>query len=172
MLENNFDSLERNRLAQQAASGARWFFWIAALSLITSVASLSGSNWRFFASLGITQILDAIFVAVAKNSGDGAKIFAFFIDLIIGGIFAVCGLLALKRQSWAFIGGIVLFGLDSLIFLIGSDWLGFAFHGFVLFCLVKGYMACSKLVRLERELAVQGPPQPDAAYGSATEAVR
>jgi len=171
MFENNFDSIERVQLAQRSASGARWFFWIAGLSLITSVASLTGASFRFFASLGITQVLDGIVLAFVRNGGGGAKYFAFFIDLIIAGIFAVCGLLALKHHSWAFLGGVVLFGLDMLLFLIGADWLGLAFHGYVLFRLVNGYMACSKLSRLNRELAIQGPPAPDPTFGSTAEPV-
>src|SRR5512138_3090367 len=41
-------------------SGAAWFYWIAGLSLINSVAALSGSKWGFILGLGITQVFDAI----------------------------------------------------------------------------------------------------------------
>ena len=35
---------ELNRLQQRASSGARWFYWIAALSLFNSIVYLSGSK--------------------------------------------------------------------------------------------------------------------------------
>jgi len=44
----NDDYGQRASLAQAMKSGGNWFFWIAGLSLITSVLSVSGSNWRFF----------------------------------------------------------------------------------------------------------------------------
>lgn len=166
MFENNFDSIERQKLAQVSASGARWFFWVAALSLITSIASLSGGHWAFFASLGITQLVDGVVVALVKDGASAARIFAFCIDALVAGLFALCGFLALKRQAWAFLGGIILFGLDMLVFLLGSDFLGLLFHGYVAYRMIRGFSALTRLVRLEREAAMQMPPAPDPTFGA------
>ena len=38
----------------QLKSGASWFYWIAGLSLINSIAAVSGGSWRFILGLGIT----------------------------------------------------------------------------------------------------------------------
>ena len=35
-----------------------------------------------------------------------------------------------------------IFALDGVIFLLASDWLGVAFHAFVLYCLFRGFRAC------------------------------
>ena len=49
---------QAHALDQRYKSGARWFFWIAALSLITSLVSFSGGGFGFFLSLGVTQVID------------------------------------------------------------------------------------------------------------------
>src|SRR5215510_11534649 len=75
-------------LSQRARSGANWFYWIAALSLITSLISLSGVNWRFVLSLGSTQIIDALASGIARQLGEAAKVIGFVLDIFITGIFA------------------------------------------------------------------------------------
>jgi hypothetical protein len=65
----NDDYGQRARLAHTLKSGGNWFFWIAGLSLITSILSLSGANWRFFLSLGITQIIDGFAAGLATAVG-------------------------------------------------------------------------------------------------------
>jgi len=125
----------------QLKSGASWFYWIAALSLVNSVVAFTGSDWRFIIGLGITQIFDAI----GQEISSGGKFVALVLDLIAAGICAVFGVFANKGQMWAFITGMVLFGLDGLIFLLVGDWIGVAFHVFVLYCLFRGAQACRQL---------------------------
>ena len=122
-------------------SGASWFYWIAGLSLINSIAALSGGNWRFFIGLGITQIFDAIgqeFAGVGKG-------IVLFLDLIAAGVFVLFGVFAHKRDTWAFVTGMVLFVLDGGIMLLFQDWIGVGFHVFVLLFLFRGFKACREL---------------------------
>jgi len=125
----------------QMKSGAGWFYWIAALSLVNSFAAFTGSDWRFILGLGITQIIDAF-----GQSVEGAgKIIALVLSLIVAGVLIGLGVLAGKRHTWAFIVGMVLFALDGLIFLLPQDWIGVAFHAFVLYCFFRGVQACRTL---------------------------
>jgi hypothetical protein len=41
-------------------AGASWFLWVAGLSMVNSVLSLSGTGFRFIFGLGIAQIVDAL----------------------------------------------------------------------------------------------------------------
>src|SRR5438477_10996020 len=43
-----------------ARSGANWFYWIAALSLLNSIIFFTGSNFSFFVGLGLTPLIDAL----------------------------------------------------------------------------------------------------------------
>src|SRR5215207_1400430 len=93
------DSVERYQLEQRMKSGAHWFYWIAALSLVTSIISLSGSDWAFLVSLGVTQLIDAVAKEVATQGGGGFKVVAFVFDLVAAGLFALLGYFAVKRHS-------------------------------------------------------------------------
>jgi hypothetical protein len=125
----------------QMRSAASWFYWVAALSLVNSVVAFTGSSWRFIIGLGITQIIDEF----GNNLGAAGKGVALALDLLAAGVLVLFGIFGHKGHSWAFIVGMVLFALDGVIFLLAQDWLGVGFHAFVLFCLVRGFMACREL---------------------------
>ncbi|SRR6266540_1541497 len=127
--------------AAQLKSGASWFYWIAGLSLINSIAAFTGSQWGFILGLGITQAIDAF----GQSLEGGGKLVVLILDLLAAGIFVFFGVFANKRHTWAFIVGMVLYAFDGLIFLIAKDWLGLGFHAFVLFCLFRGFRACREL---------------------------
>jgi hypothetical protein len=127
--------------ADQAAvarmkSDASWFYWIAGLSLINSIAAASGSNWRFIIGLGITQLIDSMGSAPAV---------ALVLDFLVAGFFILLGVFAHKAQTWAFLIGMILFALDGVIFLLASDWIGVVFHVVVLFFLFRGFKACRQV---------------------------
>jgi hypothetical protein len=122
-------------------SGASWFYWIAGLSLINSVVALTGSNWRFIFGLGVTQVIDAL----GKEFGGGAMAVMLVLDVIVTGMFVLFGVFAHKRHLWAFITGGVLFLLDALLIILFKDWIGVAFHAWVLFSLFVGAKACQQL---------------------------
>ena len=142
-------------LERQIKSGASWFFLIAGLSLVNSIVASTGSGWRFVVGLGVTQIIDGIGSGMA---GAGTAI-SLALAFVVTGIFAGVGIFARKRQAWAFIVGMVLYGLDcALLIILGilytSDWLSIGFHVFALYCIFAGLRACNRLKALERGLSV------------------
>ena len=155
-----FDSVERVQAEARSNSGARWFYWIAALSFITSLIALSGYKWGFLASLGVTQIINAVANALAERGAGAARVVALVFDALASGVFVLLGYFAVKRHSWAFIAGLVLYVLDALLFVLAGFWLGLIFHGYVTYCLVNGYRACARLAEMDRQAA---PPAPETA---------
>lgn len=123
----------------QVKSGASWFYWIAALSLVNSIVAFTGSDWRFIIGLGVTQIIDAL------GHEGGGKFVALALDLMAAGVLVLFGVFGSKGHLWAFIVGMVLFALDGVIFLLVQDWIGVAFHAFVLYCLFRGFQGCRAL---------------------------
>lgn len=141
---------ERSKLEARFKSGANWFFWIAALSLINSVIILTGHDWNFIVGLGTTLVIDA----VAREAGTAGKLVAFGLDLFAAAFVVLFGVLCRRRFGWAFVLGMLLYALDGLIFLGVGDWLGAAFHVLVLVFIGMGYSALRKIRFL--------PPPPDA----------
>lgn len=143
-------------LQDRQASGARWFYWIGALSLVNSIAQLSGGNWSFCIGLGTTQVIDAI--ATGFQLGTTGKMIAFALDAVVSGLMLGFGFLAGKGMGWAYIVGMVLYAFDGLISFGCQDWLGLAFHGFAIFCIYGGWQANRQLKQLQARQASNTPP--------------
>lgn len=122
-------------------NGANWFFWIACLTVINSVLTLSGNDWQFIIGLGVTQVIDGIAIAIAKDAGMVITLVACGLDIVIVGFVVGIGVLARKGIGWAFILGMILYAIDGLIFVLVQDWLGVGLHVFVLFCIWAGLKA-------------------------------
>jgi hypothetical protein len=133
---------------QQLKGGASWFLWIAGLSLLNSLILLFGGTWNFVIGLGMTQIVDGFFEAVATSLapeiGGVIRIIGFVVDISIAGLFVLFGVLAKKGYGWSFIVGMVLYALDGCIFVLVQSWLGVGFHLFALVGLYGGYKALKK----------------------------
>ena len=144
--------------AHKYKSGAGWFYWIAGLTLITSIITFAGGNWRFLISLGTTQIIDGIAAGLAAELGGSApKIIALFLDMILTAVFVVFGVLANKRLLWAYILGMAIFVIDGLISLMMQDLIGVVAHVVVLVFMVPGFLAGKKMLELEQEMAAEVP---------------
>ena len=132
-------SAAHQALERQRRSGGQWFYWIAALSLINAVLAFSGQQWRFILGLGVTQLVQEM-----AASGSAATIGGLVgVALIV--VFAVLGQRAVVGHQWAFIVGMILFGLDGLLFVLIQDWVGVAFHAFALWMIGRGYAAARQL---------------------------
>lgn len=112
-------------------SGANWFFWVAALSLVNTAAVLLGWEWSFVIGLGTTQIVDGLALGVAQEIAQGGWVVqtvGVVLDILIAGVFAAAGLLARRRHRWAFIAGMALYALDMVPLLLLQDWAAAGFH--------------------------------------------
>ena len=154
---DNYDNVQHAELTQSYKSGANWFYWIAGLTIVTSVIAFGGGGIRFLISLGITQIIDGVAEALSAEAGGAVKAIALVLSLLISGVFIVFGLLANKKMLGAYIVGMVLFGLDGLLSLVFQDWIGVIAHGVVLFFLFRGFQAGRELVSLEKAMTESAP---------------
>jgi hypothetical protein len=114
-------------------SGARWFWWIAGLSLVNIVMFQTGTKTSFVIGLGITTLSDALFV--------NAKPIGFLIDAVALGFFFLMGWLATQGKLAAFYVGLAVYVADALIYVRFQDWMPVAFHALAIYFIVKGAMA-------------------------------
>jgi hypothetical protein len=154
---------ERLRLETQFRNGANWFFWIAAMSLINSMVVFFGGQWGFVIGLGLTQVIDALLAS------QGPSVVGPLLTAGVAGVFVACGHFAREGRRAAFIGGMVLYVLDSLIFVVVRDYLAIAFHGFALYCLIKGMHAKDQLDNLSARSAPMRAPAELARTSSSEE---
>jgi hypothetical protein len=134
--EINQDSLERLGLDHRLQVGASWFFWIAALTFISSLVTIIGNQaFGFIIGLGVTQLIDTFALGTS----------ALGIDMMLVGLFLFLGFKARKAEKSAFILGIFLYALDSLVFIALQDYVGLIFHAFVLLGLLGGIQAINQM---------------------------
>lgn len=143
---------EQKKLEMKVLQGgiiysARTFYGIAGFSAINSLAIAFGKSFNFVIGLGATQVIDGI----VKKLGSATAIVGIPLNLIILGIYVALGYFASKRMRWAFIAGMVLYSLDSLIFLGVHDWLSFGFHMWMLSSMYRGLKIDTKLRQLEAQ---------------------
>jgi hypothetical protein len=141
--------------------GANWFYWIAGLSVINSVAFAAGANFHFLAGLGVTEVADAIVdVFVREGAPPAFRALSIVFDLIAVIGFALCGFFANKFSRTAFIVGIGFYFLDGIIVLLLGDFFMVAFHAFALYGLIRGFLATRELKASQQAVPVAGPPPP------------
>lgn len=159
------EAIHQRILKQKSHSnGSGWFYWIAALSLMTSVISLAGGHWSFLAGLGITQVFDGFSIGLMKSgAGPWVKGLSFFLDLLAASTFVFIGIFAKRGSKGAYITGMVLYGLDTLILLAFQEWFGAGFHVFALIQIASGFSAL-KWLNAPHESPVSPAPQ---AHGGA-----
>jgi len=139
-------STELFELEKRVKSGGSWYYWVAALSLVNSVVAFSGGGGGFVIGLSVTQVMDAMLA----ESGGSAKAIGLVLGVLAAGVFALFGVFACKRHVWAFIVGMLLYGLDTILTVMAEQWLGLAFHGWVLFSLFIGTRAAMQANALSK----------------------
>lgn len=137
------DTSTASALEAHRDNGARWFYWIAGLSLLNLALYALGSDWGFAVGTVIGFVLQGVVELFAGET------VAWFAHAPIIGLFVWLGRKALRGHVWAFAIGGAIFALDAVLLLVlVQDWFGLAVHGFGLFGIVNGWRAQRLLQRL------------------------
>jgi hypothetical protein len=136
--------------AARVIRSANWFYWIAGLSAINVMSGAFGATMKFIIGLGISEVFTAIATGIAADGGSTTSVALLYAaSLGVTAFFAACGWFARRPSTVAFVVGMVAFALDTLIFVYVSDWIGVAFHAYVLFNLWRGFAATSEYKKLQ-----------------------
>ena len=139
--------LEVAGLERRIKSGAGWFFFIGAFSLVNSFMLMSGEGHRFLIGLGITDLI-AMF---SKSLGGSGMAIGVVLNLMVLAVFVVFGIFARKGHSWSFIAGMICYALDAGLFVLFNIQLGsVVFHGIALVFMFLGLQANIKLKAMRR----------------------
>ncbi|MBN2501010.1 MAG: hypothetical protein JXB38_09560 [Anaerolineales bacterium] len=156
----DFSNIQKNlRLRNQFKNGANWFYWIAGLSVLNSVIFLFGRTVSLMLGLGINQLVDGIAYYLELELGPELTMIPRYIglglNLLVAGLFAVCGFYARKKIRWIYILGIGLYIFDVLLLLWLGDFLSVLFHGLALYGLFEGFGAIKQLKELELKMSAE-----------------
>ena len=120
-------------------SAARWFWWIAGLSLVNTVLFYAGSDTNFVIGLGMTTLASVLFASVPA--------LAIGLVALIIGLYFLMGLFAQRQKLWAFYFGLAVYVLDALIYVRFDDWMSVGFHALAIFFIAKGAIRVRELGR-------------------------
>jgi len=126
-------------------SAARWFWWIAGLSLVNLVMNLNGSDTNFVIGLAMTSLISGMFA--------GTVPVALALAGVIIGFYVWMGWQGQRGKLWAFYAGLAVYAVDALIYARFEDWMPVAFHAFALYCIGKGVMRLRALGSAPAEAA-------------------
>ena len=147
-------------LEARVKRGANWFYWIAGLSVVNSLAFVAGAKLQFLGGLGVNQIADAVIdVSIQQGAPAALRVVSIIFDLVAVVGFALAGYFANKLFRTAFIIGILVYGIDTLLVLLLGDYFMAAFHAFAMYQLIRGFLACREL----KAAVVNAPAAPVAA---------
>lgn len=128
-------------------SGANWFYWIAGMSIVNTVAYRLGLEITFLIGLVGTVFVEGVGIGLARALPDHTNLvmgLALVAEILVAGIFVVLGALARKGLRWAFILGLVFYVLDAIIWLLFGDYLPAAFHLLGLYGIFSGLRALGR----------------------------
>ena len=131
------DDSARHVTRTSVLHAADWFFWLAILSIINSFIVYNYQVPNTPLALGITQWVDGTtsgFNATMSSS-------ALVTNILIAGVLAAFGWMARRGSDVAFVVGIFLYIIDSMLSIGLRDFFGFGVHLIALFFLVKGLLA-------------------------------
>jgi hypothetical protein len=125
------------------ASCAAWLYWVGGLSILNSVIAMFGGDWQFSLGLGITSIVGY----VAHDMGSAAKVIGLGVTLVASILLFLFGYQAARGHVWAFIAGIAVLALDTILLLLGGSAaiLSIVFHAWAIYSLVVGLRLAVKL---------------------------
>jgi hypothetical protein len=140
LAEAQAHAAEYQRLAQQDVkeqllSTAKWFYIIAALSVINTFLTIYNKDSAFSFGLGITQMVDGVILEILGEY----SVVGWCVNILITGSFVLLGYLFTKGHTWALVAGMIFYTLDGAIFGIFQLWIPLAIHLFVLYKLYTGF---------------------------------
>ncbi|GEM_PF-1146312 len=133
----------RNEIEQERKikNGASWLYWIAGLSVVNSGIFYFDGGLNFIFGLGATQYFDALAYSFYDYFGMPVLLLGYALDAFLVGLFIYLGIMASKCRKWAFIAGMILYALDTLVFIVFTDFIGIAAHVFALAMIFNTYKA-------------------------------
>lgn len=127
----------------RARSGARWFYWIAGLTMVNSIVAFLGTDLMMV--FGLASTLVGTYIGI-EIGGAGAFI-GMGIAVCLALAFVGFGWMAERGATWAFITGMVIYLADAAVSVYLNDWFGLAAHAFALVLIGMGLQASLRLRR-------------------------
>lgn len=134
-------------LERRSKKGARWFMIIAILGIINSaIVNYTDSYINLFAGLGFMQIADGL-AQKYRYYYEGAFFFSAAFNIMFALLFVFIGIRSKAYSFGWFLTGLIIYFIDSLIFLAYLEGKSFMFHMLIMFFLIAGFISVKQINR-------------------------
>lgn len=142
--KNNIAS-RQNKLI---SGGASWFLLIGIISMLNIIFFATKQDVQFILGLGINYIILGVADGIKQSLGLNLFPIAYVLTFLISTVFLFIWKNSKSESKTVYLIGLILYGLDSLIFVFSKEWWNLGFHIFAFLLLANGYNA---LIAKKRE---------------------
>lgn len=139
------EQLEQKRLI---LGGTSWFLWIGILSALNLIALMIHQNLQFIAGLGINYLILGMMEGIRRVTGVNLILLGYTLTFLVSGLFIFIWKKSKQENKSIYLTGLIIYGLDTIIFVFTKEWFSLGFHVFALLMLGNGYNA---LIAKKRE---------------------
>ena len=152
--KDKIETVEKEHLKQKnlILGGASWFLWIGILSALNLIALIIHQNLQFIAGLGINYFILGIMDGIRRATGVNLIILGYVLTFLVSGLFIFIWKKSKQENKAIYLTGLIIYGLDTILFVFTKEWFSFGFHVFALLMLGKGYNA---LIAKKRETNIK-----------------
>ena len=137
---------EQTKQKQLLLGGASWFLWIGIISALNITAVIFRQNISFLTGLGLNYGILGMMDGIRRASGIDLMPLGFILTFLVSGLFIWIWSKSKQKNKKFYLTGLIIYGIDTLIFLLLKQWYDLGFHVLALFGLYYGYKALLKSI--------------------------
>lgn len=130
------ERIKQNRII---SGGASWYLWIGILSILNLLSIILQQNIHFFAGLGIHYVILGITDGFRRATSINLMPLGYVISLLVSGLFILIWKYSKKENKTIYLSGLIIYGMDTIIFYFNKDWYGLGFHILAIIMIYTGY---------------------------------
>ena len=140
-LRKNTDKIKEQIRNENSLSGSTGFFLlISAYSISNSVLEIFSNKQYYLGGLGLNRVIMDIVSGVQQATGNDYFKLGIILTFILPIFFLWIWSKSKKKNRKAYLAGLIIFGIDTLLLLLYQSWICFAFQIFIIAPSIQGYI--------------------------------
>ncbi len=141
--KEKIETVKKEELKQKSLilGGTSWFLWIGILSALNLIAIIIHQNLQFIAGLGINYFILGMMDGIRRTTGINLIVLGYVLTFLVSGLFIFIWKKSKQENKAIYLTGLIIYGLDTIIFVFTKEWFSLGFHIFALLMLGNGYNA-------------------------------
>lgn len=127
-----------------------WFLWIAIFSMLNITFIAFGQNRFFSLGLGVNHAILNVFKGASMVLGNNFMLYGYIATYLFSVLYILIWNKSRKKSQKAYLAGLIMYSIDTLVFVLSKEWYNVVFHLFVLWILFVGYATLLKHRKAEK----------------------